>query len=274
MIKKYISEIMRQDFSDINTPDLFKLGLLSLIREHDYILDNIPIHQIQKYIYRYIIDNKKLYINNSNDIVNNIESYYSMDLNGMVLNCITEWIEVGAGILSLSKNYKYISTMLTTLTPKEHNYLDLVTKNIFGKFSENLVLYKNSIMNELESIYSVNNGDELIFKINNSRLRNRVIENIKYCMCCDEINLSELLVVPIVKDIDFKYVYTSENSIVLCKEHYDMYHVGFFLFDSNGNIIINQKNLKLDSRMRISRNLLTDIRKESLLYLNKNLSTE
>ena len=111
-----------------------------------------------------------------------------------------------------------------------------------------------SFTDEIEDSFVITDNYELYQKsIIESKFKNRVMENCKYCVCCDEINPDLLTAV----HIDLSDNLTDENnSLVLCDTHARKYFEKEFVFLKSGKIKINRKSGTLDERMHLARNLV------------------
>lgn len=256
------ADFMSQNYSDAKKTNLFKIGLLYFIKERAYQFSNEPLNVIAEYVYRFVRDNQFLIETTSNVILKNISKYEPSDLIIFLEQDIKEWVNSGTGFLNFyngllsTKNFNELSPILITQLEK---VVDAISIKNLGK----LISYNSKInYEEIKNIKSA-------YELKKTRLWNRSTEKIKFCMCCNDSNIENLYIAYIVLDsdkIDKDYLVDPNNTIVLCKEHMELYQGNFFSFDSSGKIQILKNHSNLDQRMRISRVTLT---KERQQYLNK-----
>lgn len=94
---------------------------------------------------------------------------------------------------------------------------------------------------------------EYIGRLNKTRFINRAYEDLDYCVCCEETKRSLLQPIHINRKLS---QWDPNNSLVLCKEHAQLYFDGFFRFNKKGKIIIFKEHPLLDKRMHLSNSIL------------------
>ena len=96
--------------------------------------------------------------------------------------------------------------------------------------------------------------------INSTRFSKRAFEDLNYCPCCEETNLSKLQAM----HLDFsREINNTTNSIVLCKDHAWLYYNNYFRFSKSGRVVIKREHPLLDARMHL--NLTTSMVKREFL---------
>src|SRR5690554_3833599 len=199
MFSKLTTEIMKQNYNEINVPDVFKISLLIFMKEKNFQFKNIHITQLEKHAYRLTVDNFDMIgLNSTNIIVNNILKYDPKDLRPFVLSTINEWIKEGNGILLFEG--EYLSSNVDILSDEEISTLNHLSTTIVKKmYNSNIV--RDKLEKDIQE--TLNSGTlkfdtlEYYKELNKTVYKSRSLENHKYCFCCNNDKLEDLYGVPI-----------------------------------------------------------------------------
>jgi len=268
------SDVMKQNYNDSTKVNLIKFGLLFFLKESNFYIEKIKISKVARYVYRFLIDNDFDSNLTSNVLVKNIARYRPEDLIYHVENEVLNWIKLSNSFLQY-KDSELFSINQNRLTNDQMHKIDKVVDIICIKHFNKKIEYSENVCNDFRAIKYVNgkfisvDRNEKI-DINKTRVRNRAIENTKYCELCDKNDISDLKFVYIHNIFDdLNDLCDANNTLVLCEEHFRLYNSNFFRLDEFGKINVFKEHHSLDSRMRISKHNLTP---QKLNYLRKNLS--
>lgn len=261
---------MKQNFNEINTPDIFKVGFLLFLRHNKFEISNVSLKELEKFIYRLSTDNYELISKKStNIIIKNIFKYDPDDLRIFINSMLNEWVKDGEGIIFVENGS--VTSSIDGLTEEEIVMLDHLTntilKNLYsGTFNFDELL-KNSIQ-DLLTLYNNNDSVSFYLDLNKTIYKTRILENSKFCVCCNDDNIDNLFGAPIkiFENEKLKGLNYDDNNITLCRNHLNLYVSGYFSFNSRGKIIIKKKNVILDEKMRLPIKLLTKERKYFLSF--------
>lgn len=241
--KIWFKKLLSINISSSYHLDLPKILVLFYCIENNSLNCLNKISELNKYIYRFNIDNLDLAEKNPYSIIKNIKHYSVNDIIHVTMEALNTWKNDNSLSIINEKCFKF------NIMDYDNDTL-IMTKNIMKiifKKNTNLEFNYNSYLNELNNIrtYDLN-------LLNNTRLVNRVYEKSNYCVCCDSVE--DLKIVNLSNNLQL--VNNINNYVFLCKDHYELYIDNYFNFDVNGKIIIYKNNDILDYRMRISSELL------------------
>lgn len=254
----WLKEIMSLSVPKLTQKDPTKVLLIYYFLENDGFNRTCLISDVNKYIYRFYIDNQDIAKKHPSIVINNISHYGTNDILFFTKQALGEWKnDFKDGCLEYDDENIFV-------TIKDINEDTLIyTKNIadmlYQKFTNNVYNYDVN----LTELKEIRNFD--LEKINKSRLKNRVLEDIQYCVCCDEEN--DLMIINLSNDANG--IIDKNNYVTVCKKHYELFLNGYFKFNDIGYIIINKTSKELNEKMHISNFILNNKRREYLSKKNK-----
>lgn len=224
-----------------NSKDYTKIIILLFFRKYNYFVNGIEFDELVNFVYDFYIDNIDISEKNPNKCVNKITYFKPYDLLKIIhhnlceMNTIFEYI-------SVQNDKIYFKFFLTV---DEITDIDLVLDSLsVSNFAFKCPYdYVNEI--DLEFTYDYLRDIHLA---NKSKLRNRVLKEHKYCCCCDNSTLDNLLIAP----ISLRNLNSPNNYLLMCEEHLNLYINGKFRFDEHGRIKIYCQDEILDDRMHLS----------------------
>ena len=222
--------------------DLTKLLLLYYLIDYNLINSEFTIKSFSKYVYRFYSDNPEYAKCHPSIVINNIGHYGVDDIVPFVKQELEEWKKQNNESCLVINNNKLI-----VLIENNDNKLYAFTKSIadmlFIKFTNTKFDYKEEI-SELNNLTQYD-----LDYINSTRLVNRILENMQYCVCCDK--LDDLKVVNLSDNIELINNY--DNYVLVCHTHFELYKEGYYKFDKNGHILIVKQHPLINSKMHISK---------------------
>lgn len=261
-ISDYTAEIMKQNLTDPVGANLTKLGFMFFLKENRYVIQKTNVKVLFSYAYRFLIDNYYLSKKTANVLIQNLKHYRLIDLYESFMESLKEWITIGNNVMLSDGEFIYTNESLQ-LSNNDKNTLDRVVSMICKKTTSQDLNYVSSLKKEsLEVSKLINQPSEYLNYMKNSRFFNRCLENIDYCSCCDEANLSKLYPVHLNFRGDLA---DTRNLIFLCYDHAILYMNNYFHFDKHGKIKILQENPLLDNRMRISSKIMLCLNLKTIL---------
>ncbi len=248
--KLWFREIMSLKIPNLLHKDLSKILLIFYLVKENGFNKEISILNFNKYVYRFYIDNPKLAEMHPSVIVNSLSHYGVKDLILFTKQALEEWKnDFNDGCLSY--NESYFKVLVNDIDDEKIKYTLDIANMLYMKATG----YQFDYSEEIEKFDKYE-----LDSINKSRLKNRVYEDMQYCVCCDY--LYDLNIVNISNNLDFlndKY-----NYVTVCKKHYELFINGYFSFNSYGYINIIKPNKFLNSKMHISNSILNERRKKIL----------
>ena len=260
-IADYYSEFMKQNFTDsvgVNyTPYIFMLFL----KEKGYHVANEPLMSLCRYVYRFYVDNPVYAKQNSSILVSNLNHYFVVDLREYVMDQMQIWMKNGNSVFLCDGTTVFINPKMPTVKEQESKMLDKVIESLSMRNFKKIVNYSIEIEGLSEKIFYGNTDfDVYCDVINSTRFSKRAFEDLNYCPCCEETNLSKLQAI----HLDFsREINNTTNSIVLCKDHAWLYYNNYFRFSKSGRVVIKREHPLLDARMHL--NLTTSMVKREFL---------
>lgn len=248
--KLWFREIMSIKTPNLLHKDLSKILLIFyILKENGFNKENSIVH-LNEYIYRFYIDNPDLAKLHPSVIVNSISHYGIKDLIPFTKQALEEWKnDFNDGCLSY--NDMYFSVSINDMDEDTLKYTYNVAQMLYTKATGKNFDYTD----EIEKIEEYN-----LEIINNSRMKNRVLEDIQYCVCCDELN--DLYIINISNNEE--YLTNKFNYVPVCKKHYELFKQGYYNFNTNGYINIIKTSEILHNKMHISNSVLNENRKSIL----------
>lgn len=248
MLRLWHEELLSQTFPHTENVDITKLLIIYYILEYNSFNVLIKKEDINKYIYRFYIDNPELALKHPNSIVKNIYKYGVEHIEFLLDNALYSWEnDFNDGALQ-----KVDNNVILKIDSNDYNLIHSSTKKIanflFKKYTSLTFNYQST----LAELSEMKEND--LFKINESRMKNRVLETHQFCVLCDSISYNDFKIVPLNKNI--KDYSNSYNYVIVCNTHYHLYDQKYYDFDDRGKIIIYKKDENLNIAMRVPHKLM------------------
>lgn len=251
----WYKEIMSIKIPNLIHKDLSKILLIFyVIKENSFNKMN-KISDLNRYIYRFYIDNNNYAKLHPSIVVNSISHYGAKDLLPFTVQVLEEWKNDNENSC-LNYDEQYFWVNIDDISDNVVNYTKNIANMLFIKATNHNFDYDENI-DKFEN-YNLD-------IINNSKLKNRVLEDIQYCVCCDEIE--DLRIINISND--FNFINNKNNYLTVCNEHYKLFMNKYFKFKSNGYIQILKMHPSISEKMHISNSVLNTERKKILDNLEK-----
>ena len=241
----WIKEIMSLRVSNLSQKDITKILILFYLIEYKKFNTIINIKDIAKYIYEFYIDNPNISKHNPNSVIRNINKYNIEDVFQIVRIALYDWkTDYSDGCLSFTENEVFVE--IDNIDDRFYATSILIAKMLYKKATMDDFNYSPNLL-ELNQINSYN-----LDYLNNTRLKNRVLEDMDYCCCCD--NTEKLFIVNISDNNDM--INNPYNYVTVCYEHYKLFCEKYYRFESNGQIKIFKEHPLLNSNMHISQKIM------------------
>ena len=247
----WIKEIMSLKVPNISQKDVTKILILFYLIEYRKLNSVINIYDLSKYVYEFYIDNPDISKFNSNSVIRNICRYNIDDIIQVVKIAIYDWKnDFPNGCLSFIDNE--LITDVTDANERTYSNSMMIAKMLYKKATMNEWNYCPDLL-ELHDIKIYN-----LEYLNKTRLKNRVLEDINYCCCCDKL---ENLNIINISD-DKKFISNPKNYVTVCHEHYELFINGYYTFLENGKIKIKKNHFLINKNMHISQKIMSSRSKE------------
>ena len=197
----------------------------------DGIQDVYKIRHFQEYLYEIYIDNPEVAAKHPSYIVRNIQMYGAVDFYDMVKDTIESWDRDSKNhILSYNENHIKINI-------DKADYMN--TETVTKRLSE--LLYKRYFGGSCPELADLNcilyQDDHNMEVFGKGKFRDRVLEDMQYCILCEEINSKELVAVHILEKkmgASDAELTDKNNGLIFCKKHAEQYINKKFYFDELG----------------------------------------
>ena len=247
----WTKEIMSLKVPNVSQKDVTKILILFFLIEYKKINCIVDIRDVSKYIYEFYIDNNDISKYNPNSVIRNINKYNIEDIIQIVRIALYDWKnDFPNGCLSFDDNKLYVQ--VEDANDRIYSTSLMVAKMLYKKATMEEWNYSPKLL-ELQEISSYN-----LDHLNETRLKNRVLEDINYCCCCDSMN--DLYIINISNDIEL--INNPYNYVTVCLEHYKLFKDGYYNFSKSGQIIINKEHPLINKNMHISQRIMKDRKKE------------
>lgn len=246
----WYKEILSIKIPNLLHKDMTKILLLFYITKENAFNKEVKISDFNEFVYRFYIDNEELAKCHPSIVVNSLQHYGTKDLLPFTKQALEEWkndFKDGC----LINNESSFKIMISDFNINVMNYTKNIAEMLYVKATNKKYDYN-------EAIESFN--DYNLELINNSRLKNRVFEDMQYCVCCDDIY--DLRIINLSNDI--KHINNKFNYVTVCPSHYNLFLEKYFSFDSMGFIKIYKESKLLNYKMHLSNQLLNSERRKIL----------
>lgn len=262
-IDNFLQDIHCQQFYDGTLINPSRFFLIAALLQENKLKRIYSKREIETVIYRYYADNPSLASRHPRVEIRNIIKYGISIIKEELCAALEIWQkEASKNFLIGDLNNIYIDIDDTMDYSADIDYLWMVLDELFKKTYH----IKFPCIPPIEGI----DTDITIF--GKGIYRNHLMEEMQYCVCCDEYDSNKLTAIHIVPDDITKNKNDREsiaNGLLMCNEHAQEYLHKRFYFNDNGKII-NLSSSLVHSNMRLGRGLLTEKRKHYLTwYMNE-----
>lgn len=241
----WIKEIMSLKIPNVSQKDVTKILILLYLIEFKNINCIINVKDVSKYVYDFYIDNKSISKYNPNSVIRNIDKYNIEDIIQVVRMALYDWKnDFSDGCLSFNDNELFVE--VSDLNDKTYLTSTMIAKMLYKKATAEEWNYSPQLT-ELQNL----DFYDLDF-LNNTRLKNRVLEDMDYCCCCD--SMEDLCIVNISDDL--KKIDNQYNYVTVCRNHYNLFKEGYYRFSEIGKIIIFKDHQLINHNMHVSYNIM------------------
>lgn len=260
-IDKFLQDIHSQRFYNGTLINPTRFFMMAALLKGGTLKRKYSKREIETIIYRYFADNPIISARHPRLEIRNIAKYGIAIIKDELKSALTTWEEEATG--------KFLHADLTTI------YLDIDENTDYSADVDYLwmvieELFKKTYRLDFPTILPIEGLDSDVCTFGQGAYRNHLMEEVQYCVCCDEYNLKKLHAVHILADHLSDEEESREsisNGLLLCYEHAQEYLHGRFYFDENGRVV-NISSSLVHKNMRLSQKLLTEERK---YYLKKSI---
>ena len=247
----WTKEIMSLKVPNVSQKDVTKILILFYLIEYHKINCTIDIRNVSKYIYEFYIDNPDISKYNPNSVIRNINKYNIEDIIQITRIALYDWKnDFPNGCLKFNDNELYIQ--IDDVNERMYTTSLMIAKMLYKKATMDEWNYSPSLV-ELQKMTSYD-----LDYLNGTRLKNRVLEDMDYCCCCD--STGDLYIVNISEED--RLISNPYNYVTVCIEHYKLFKDGYYSFTKNGQIVINKEHPLINKNMHISQRIMKDRKKE------------
>ena len=241
----WIKEIMSLKVPNVIQKDVTKILILFYLIESKKLNVIINIKSISKYIYEFYIDNSNVSKYNSNSVIRNINKYNIEDIIQIVRVALYDWKnDYSNGCLSFDENDIFVE--VNDVNDKTYSTSMMIAKMLYKKATNEEWNYSP----DLDELKQLDYYD--LDYLNNTRLKNRVFEDIDYCCCCDKTD--NLFIINILDDLNM--IDNPYNYVTVCFEHYKLFCNNYYKFKFNGQIEVLKEHPLLNNNMHISQKIM------------------
>lgn len=266
-IDKFLQDIHSQRFYNGTLINPTRFFILAAILKGNSLQRKYSKREIETIVYRYFADNASISSRHPRLEIRNIAKYGVGIIKEEVKGALNTWEEEASeGFLHSDLTSVYLEIENEVDYSADVDYLWMVIEELF----------KKTYHIEFPKLLPIEGEDTDLKNFGQGAFRNHLMEEMQYCVCCDEYNLNKLYAVHILPDALSDNTFSREsisNGLLLCYEHAQEYLHGRFLFDENGRVI-NKSSSLIHRNMRLSKKLMTDERKSFLKEYMKKFPVE
>lgn len=257
-IDKLLQDIHSQRFYNgtlINPTRFFMLGT---IFKAGQLYKKYPKREIETAVYRYYVDNPTIASRHPRIEIRNLAKHGISVIKEELKSALDTWTEESTeGVLYSDLTYIHLKIDDADYSA-DAEYLWMVLEELF----------KKTYHMEFPTLQPILGEDTDLNVFGQGAYRNHVMEEIQYCVCCDEYDSKRLYAVHILPDELSEDRVSREsisNGLIMCYEHAQEYLHKRFYFNSAGRIE-NLSSSLVHRNMRLSQRVLSD---ERISYLRK-----
>ena len=253
-IDKFLQDIHAQRFYDGTLINPTRFFIVAALLNSGTLLRKYSKREIETVVYRYYADNPSIASRHPRLEIRNIAKYGLSVIKEELKLALETWQqEATEGILTSDLTSIYVSIDENTDYSADADYLWMVIEELF----------KKTYHTDFPQILPIEGADTDLVQFGQGAYRNHLMEEVQYCVCCDEYSIKKLHAIHILPDAYSEDTSSREaisNGLLMCYEHAQEYLHGRFYFDVNGRIV-NVSSSLVHRNMRLSQTLLTEERK-------------
>ena len=266
-IDRFLQDIHSQRFYNGTLINPTRFFVIAAILKGNNLQRKYSKREIESVVYRYFADNTSISSRHPRLEIRNIAKYGVNIIKEEVKNAINTWEEEASeGFLTSDLTSVYLDIESNADYSADVDYLWMVIEELF----------KKTYHLEFPTFLPIEGEDTDLKYFGQGAFRNHLMEEMQYCVCCDEYNINKLHAVHILPDALSEDITSREsisNGLLLCYEHAQEYLHKRFFFDSSGRIV-NLSSSLVHRNMRLSRKLMTKERQEYLDAYMKHINQE
>ena len=256
-IDKFLQDIHAQRFYSGTLINPTRFFILAAILKNDKLLPKVSKREIETVVYRYYADNPTVAARHPRLEIRNIAKYGISVIKDEVKAALATWqSEAEEQFLTADLTYIHLDIEEGVDYSSDIDYLWMVVEELFRK----------TYHIDFPEISPIEGVDTDLSTFGQGAFRSHLMEEMQYCVCCDEYNINKLYAVHILPDHlseDSSSREAIDNGLLLCYEHAQEYLHKRFYFASSGRIV-NISSSLVHKNMRLSLKLLTEERKKHL----------
>lgn len=257
-IDRLLQDIHSQRFYNGTLINPSRFFMLATIFKAGQLHKKYPKREIETAIYRYYVDNPAIASRHPRIEIRNLAKHGISVIKDELKSALDTWAEESSeGVLHSDLTHIHLDIDDADYSA-DAEYLWMVLEELF----------KKTYRMEFPALQPILGDDKDLEVFGQGAYRNHVMEEIQYCVCCDEYDSKKLYAVHILPDELSEDLISREsiaNGLIMCYEHAQEYLHKRFRFNSAGRIV-NLSSSLVHKNMRLSQRLLTD---ERTYYLSK-----
>ena len=256
-IDKLLQDIHAQRFYNGTLINPTRFFVIAAMLHSGTLLKKYAKREVETTVYRYYADNPAIALRHPRPEIRNIVQYGISVVKEELKLALETWQqEAPQGVLTTDLTSIYLPIDENTDYRADADYLWMVLEELF----------KKTYHMDFPQLLPIEGADTDLVSFGQGAYRNHLMEEIQYCVCCDEYSIKKLYAIHILPDAYSKDTFSREtisNGLLMCYEHAQEYLHGRFYFDAKGRIV-NVSSSLVHKHMRLSQTLLTEERKAYL----------
>lgn len=261
-IDRFLQDIHAQRFYNGTLINPTRFFILAAILKSGKLPPKKAKREIETIVYRYYADNPLLSARHPRLEIRNIVKYGISVIKEEVKSALETWqSEAEEGFLKVEQTSVCLDIDPEVDYSADVDYLWMVIEEVF----------KKTYHLDFPSIQPIEGNDTDLIAFGQGTFRSHLMEEMQYCVCCDEYNVKKLYAVHIVPDeisLDQSSREAIANGLLMCYEHAQEYLHKRFYFSPSGRVI-NCSSSLIHKNMRLGLKLLSDDRKEYLAIYDR-----
>lgn len=253
----FLQDIHSQRFYNGTLINPTRFFVIAAILKNGSLPTKYPKHEIESVVFRYYADNPNIAARHPRLEIRNIVKYGISVIKEEVKAALLTWqTEAEGGFLTTDTTFVHLAIDAEVDYSADVDYLWMVLEELF----------KKTYHIEFPTITPIEGNDTDLSIFGQGPYRSHLMEEMQYCVCCDEYSVGKLYAIHILPD-EYSSDSTSRESIsnglLLCYEHAQEYLHKRFYFSEDGKVV-NRSSSLVHRNMRLGIKLLTEERKKYL----------
>ena len=249
-IDRFLQDIHAQQFYKGTLINPTRFFLLDAFLRDGELRKRYSRREVETLVYRYYADNTAIATRHPRVEIRNIAKHGITIIREEVKLALETWVEEAVeNFISFDSSYIYLEIDSSVDYSADVDYLRMVVEELFSK----------TYGLEFPKLAEICGIDTDVVAFGQGAYRSHLMEEMQYCVCCDEYNIKKLHAVHILPDALSENKHSREataNGLIMCYEHAQEYLHQRFYFNSSGKIV-NLSSSLIHRSMRLGQKILT-----------------